>query len=48
MRKRTKWLGLILSALLAAGCVTVSKDMYQRNMVWDTVPAGGYIDANVI
>ncbi|MCL4456330.1 MAG: caspase family protein [Nitrospirae bacterium] len=47
MRKRTKWLGLILLTSFAVGCVTISKDMYQRNMVWDTVPAGGYIDANV-
>ncbi|GER92356.1 hypothetical protein A45J_0071 [hot springs metagenome] len=47
MHRKAKWFGLIILTLLLVGCITISKEMYQQSMVWDTIPAAGYIDANV-
>jgi hypothetical protein len=40
-------LPVLIASLLIGGCMTISKDVYKGGLRWDTVPASGFIDANV-
>ncbi|MEW6741096.1 MAG: hypothetical protein AB1325_14500, partial [Nitrospirota bacterium] len=46
MLKKYKWLVLIIITVFLSGCITISKEAYKGGLKWDTVPSGGYIDAN--